>query len=472
MDERRARRAPLRKRPSRLAWVFLALFGIFASLTAYLAFSMVRSAIASLVKSPDPPAIQEPFQEPAQDLQQFLDVSSPLQSGDNPPAQAWDGKNPITILLLGVDSRDWETNNGPPLTDTIILATIDPQNRTASMLSLPRDLWVEVPGQGYHKINQAYRLGVAFDYATGGAGLAIDTVESLFGIHIPYYALVDFNAFVRLVDEIHGVKIDVPEAIRVDPLDAPTILLKPGVQTIPGNIALAYVRNRDTVGSDFDRIQRQQQVILGIQKRLISFDMIPTLITKAPILYNEIASGVMTNLTLQQAAQLAWLTTQIPSENVHQFSVQPDQVINAMSYDGMAILQPIPEELLALRDSFLSNETPSSPEEVQEMDPAERVIGEDAIITLRNGTYTTGLAAQTAEYLQGLDFQIVDIANAEQIYPQTTLIDYAGKPYTLAYLAEILNVPPGKIYQRYDPSSESDIMIILGEDWAANNNTP
>jgi hypothetical protein len=232
------------------------------------------------------------------------------------------------------------------------------------------------------------------------------------------------------------------------------------------------VRNRDTVGSDFDRIQRQQQVILGIQKRLISFDMIPTLITKAPILYNEIASGVMTNLTLQQAAQLAWLTTQIPSENVHQFSVQPDQVINAMSYDGMAILQPIPEELLALRDSFLSNETPSSPEEVQEMDPAERVIGEDAIITLRNGTYTTGLAAQTAEYLQGLDFQIVDIANAEQIYPQTTLIDYAGKPYTLAYLAEILNVPPGKIYQRYDPSSETDIMIILGEDWAANNNTP
>jgi len=472
MDERRTRHTPPRKRPSRLAWVFLLLFGIFASLTAYLAFSMVRSAIASLGKNPEPPNIQEPFQEPAQDLQRFLDVSTPLQSGDNPPAQAWDGKSPITILLLGVDSRAWETDNGPPLTDTIILATIDPQKRTAAMLSIPRDLWVEVPNQGYNKINQAYRLGVAYDYATGGAGLTMATVESLFGIHIPYYALVDFNAFVRLVDEIHGVKIDVPEAIRVDPLDDRTILLKPGVQTMPGNIALAYVRNRDTIGSDFDRIQRQQQVILGIQKRLISFDMIPTLIQRAPVLYEEIASGVMTNLTLQQAAQLSWLITQIPPENVRRFSVQPDQVINAMSYDGMSILQPIPEELLALRDTFFSTETPSSPEVVQEMDPAERILEENATVTLRNGTYTTGLAAQTGDYLQGLDIQIVDIANAEQIYPQTTLIDYIGKPYTLAYLAGILNVPPGKIYQRYDPNSETDIMIILGEDWAANNNMP
>ncbi len=472
MNERHTRRTITRKRPSRLAWVFLFLFVIIASLTAYLAFSVVRNAIASLSKNPEPPNIQEPFQEPAQDIKRFLDVSTPLQRGDNPPAQAWDGKSPITILLLGVDNRDWEPDNGPPLTDTIILATIDPQNRTASMLSIPRDLWVDVPSQGYHKINQAYRLGIASDYPTGGNGLAIATVENLFGIHIPYYALVDFNAFVRLVDEIHGVKIDVPEAIRVDPLDGRTILIKPGVQTLPGNIALAYVRNRDTIGSDFDRIQRQQQVILGIQQRLTSFEMIPTLIKKAPILYEEIASGVMTNLTLQQVAQLAWLTTQIQPEQVRRFSVQPDQVVNAMSYDGMAILQPIPEELLALRDSFFSTETPTSLETVQEMNPADRILEENTTITLRNGTYTTGLAAQTGEYLQGLDLQVIDIANAEQIYPQTTLIDYTGKPYTLAYLAKILNVPPGKIYQRYDPNSETDIMIILGEDWAAKNNIP
>jgi hypothetical protein len=284
--------------------------------------------------------------------------------------------------------------------------------------------------------------------------------------------LVDFHAFVHLIDEIHGVKIDVPEAIRVDPLDDRTILLKPGIQTLPGNIALAYVRNRDTAGSDFDRIQRQQQVILAIQKRLVRFDMIPTLIQKAPILYEEIASGLMTNLTLQQAAQLAWLTTQISPENVRRFSVQPDQVVNAMSYDGMAILQPIPEEFLALRDTFFSTQTPTSSAVVQEMDPSERTIQENATITLRNGTYTTGLAAETGEYLKGLDIQIVDISNAEKIYAQTTIIDYAGKPYTLAYLSETLKVPPGRIFQRYDPSSETDILIILGEDWAASNPMP
>lgn len=473
MNEIRYQPIPRKKRSNYLLWALLVLFGIFASLTAYLAFSMVRNAIASLGKGPEPPNIQEPQLEPAQNLEQFLDISTPLQRGNGPPAQPWDGKTPITILLLGVDDRDWETDNGPPLTDTIILATIDPQARTASMLSIPRDLWVEVPGQGYHKINQAYLLGEANNNPAGGAGLVMATVESLFDIHIPYYALVNFNAFVYLIDEIGGVKINVPERIQVDPLgDHNTRILKPGIQTLPGDIALAYVRNRDTDGSDFDRIQRQQQVIVAIQQRLIHFEMIPTLIQSAPILYGEIASGMMTNLTLQQAAQLAWLSTKIPLENVRQFYIHPEQVTNAISYDGMAILLPIPEEILALRDTYFSTEPPSNSEIALDMDQDDRIREENAAVALRNGTYTTGLAAATGEYLDEKHIQIISLSNAEQVYAQTTIIDYVGKPYTIAYLAEILNVPPGKIFQRYDPGSETDILVILGEDWAANNDMP
>lgn len=473
MNEIHHQRPKPKKKNNPLVWVLVVSFLIVASLTAYLALTMVQSVVASLGKTPLRPNIQEPLHLPVEDLEQFLDVSSPLQRGAAPPPQPWDGESPVTILLLGVDYRDWEPANGPPFTDTIILATIDPQKRTAGMLSIPRDLWVNVPGYGNYKINQAYRLGETFQDPEGGAGVAIATVEELFDITIPYYALIDFNTFVHLIDEIDGVKIDVPEATRVDPLgDHNTITLKPGVQTLPGNIALAYVRTRDTIGSDFDRIQRQHQVILGVQHRLISFEMIPTLIEKAPLLYDEITSGVMSNLTLEQSVQLAWLATKIPGENIRKDYIKADQVMNAISYEGMAILQPIPEEILALRDSFFSTELPTSSEIALVMDLVERVVAENAKVALRNGTSMVGLAARTGEYLLENDVNITDISNADQIYAQTTIIDYTGKPYTLEYLARILKVPPGKIYQRFDPSSEADIMIILGEDWAEHNDMP
>lgn len=454
-------------------WVLLVSFLVFISLTAYLAFSIVQEAVSALGNPPDELVIQEPPPEPAQNQEKFLDVSHPLQDGAGPPPMPWDGKTPVTMLLLGVDYRDWVNGNGPPLTDTIILATIDPQKQTAGMLSLPRDLWVDIPGYGYHKINQAFSLGEANHEPAGGAGLAIKTVESFLDIPIPYYAQVDFNAFIRVVDEIGGVKINVPETIQVDPLgDNNTQILQPGVQTLPGDIALAYVRNRDTIGSDFDRIQRQQQVILGIHKRLISFEMIPILMNKAPTLYNEVASGVKTNLTLEQSVQLAWLFTQIPQENIQNIFIGSEHVTNAISWEGMAILQPIPEEILKMRDLLFSVEPAYSPEIVVNMDPVDRILDENADVIIRNGTLTPGLAAQTQEFLLERDINITWVGNADQIYSGTTLIDYTGKPYTVAYLAEILNIPPNKIFQRFDPESAVDIAVILGEDWAENNDLP
>jgi len=473
MNQPRYTKGKIKKPHDKMFWVLLVSFLVFVSLTAYLAFSMVQDAVSALGNAPDRPVIQEPPPEPAQNQEKFLDVSNPLQTGNGPPPIPWDGKTPVTLLLLGVDYRDWVNGNGPPLTDTIILATIDPQSRTAGMLSLPRDLWVDIPGYGYHKINQAYSLGEANHEPAGGAGLVLKTVEGFLDIPIPYYALVDFNAFIRVVDEIGGVKINVPESIEVDPLgDNNTQTLQPGVQTLPGEIALAYVRTRDTAGSDFDRIQRQQQVILGIQKRLISFEIIPILMDKAPTLYNDVASGVKTNLTLEQTVQLAWLTTRIPESNIKNLLIGSEQVTNAISWEGMAILQPIPEEILKMRDLLFSVEPVSSPEIVVNMDPVDRIIEENANVIIRNGTITPGLATRTQEYLLERDINVTWVGNADQVYAGTTLIDYTGKPYTVAYLAEILNIPPNKIFQRFDPESTVDITIILGEDWVENNDLP
>jgi len=462
-----------RRRFDKMVWVLILSFLVFGSLTGYLAFSIVKDAVTGLGFAPSNPKIQEEPQLPIEDPGAFMDVSNPLQTGNAPPPVPWDGESRVTIILLGVDSREWESDTGPPLTDTIILATLDPQARTATMLSIPRDLWAEIPGHGEHKVNQAFRLGEANHEPEGGAGLTIDTIETLFDISIPYYALIDFNAFIHLIDEIGGVKIVVPETLKIDPFGPNnTKVLKPGEQTLPGDLALAYVRNRDTAGSDFDRIKRQQQVILGIQDRLISFSMIPLLIEKAPILYDEIQAGIKTNLSLQQAVQFGWLTAQIPQENIRSVSIKPEQVIDMISYDGLAILMPIPGEFLSIRDEFLEVERPVSPEVVQSMTPDDRVSEENAAIEIKNGTITPGLAAQTREFLMGKNINIFRIANADQTYDRTTIIDYTGKPYTIEFLAGIFNIPPGKIYQRFDPESEVDITVILGEDWATTNIMP
>ena len=87
---------------------------------------------------------------------------------------------------------------------------------TAGMLSIPRDLWVSIPGFDYGKINTAYQLGEAFKLPGGGPGLAIDTVERLIGVPVQYYAQIDFSVFVSFIQEIHGIKIDVPYEIYID----------------------------------------------------------------------------------------------------------------------------------------------------------------------------------------------------------------------------------------------------------------
>ncbi len=234
-------------------------------------------------------------------------------AGPTPPP--WDGANRVSMLVMGLDYRDWEAGEGPPRTDTMILFTVDPINRTAGLLSIPRDLWVNIPGFEYGRINTAYQLGEAYQMVGGGPQLAVDTVEELLGVSIDYYAQIDFGAFVRFIDEIGGVELDISEPLKLDPLgDGNVKRVQPGHYNFPGDLALAYVRFRKTEGGDFDRSQRQQQVIMSIRDRILEYDMLPTLISKAPQLYGELTSGVHTNLNLDDAIKLAWLAIQIPEE--------------------------------------------------------------------------------------------------------------------------------------------------------------
>ncbi|MGD9093895.1 MAG: LCP family protein, partial [Anaerolineales bacterium] len=244
------------------------------------------------------------------------------------------------------------------------------------------------------------------------------------------------------------------------------------IKTLDGEVALAYARARKTEGGDFDRAQRQQDVIMAIRERILSVDMLPTLIAKAPILYQEISAGIRTNLSLEQAIQLAWLGQQIPKKSISRGVIgPPDQVLLVKSPGGDEVLKPITDKIRALRDEVFFGTESISPAAAN-MDTLELVKIEAPKVSVLNGTSTAGLAARTTEYLKSQGVEVAVTGNADQLYTNTTIFDYTGKIYTVKYLMELMGASPHRFFSRYDPTSDVDVVVILGADWVANNTIP
>jgi LCP family protein required for cell wall assembly len=242
---------------------------------------------------------------------------SPTATRPLPTPLPWDGMERVNLLVMGIDARDESLEPDIPRTDSMILLTLDPVRKTGGMLSIPRDLWVKIPGMNEHKINTAYRWGELYDLPGGGPGVAMKTVQGVVGVPVNYYLLIDFNAFIQFIDDLGGLDMHIREAIVVDPIGpGNTVTLEPGVQTLSGALALAYARNRHTALDDFDRSTRQQEVILAIREQILTFDMLPDLILKAPQLARDLSAGIQTNLTIDQIIRLAWTAGQVPEANI------------------------------------------------------------------------------------------------------------------------------------------------------------
>jgi LCP family protein required for cell wall assembly len=452
----------------RLTYIVMGVFVVLAVVTGVVAFGVARDVFKSWTSTSlegvavpsDSQATQAPVGTP-------LPGNTTFQTSDGPTPTPWDGKNRVTVLVMGLDYRDWEAG-GPPRTDTMILFTLDPVTNTAGILSIPRDMWVNIPGYDYYRINQAYFLGEADQLPGGGPALAMETVRQFLGVDINYYAQVDFYSFVKFVDILQGVKLDIPEDIKVSVIDQPDpVTIEAGRVTLPGDLALAYARARYTEGSDFDRAKRQQQVIMAVRDRVLDFNMLPTLIARSGDIYNELSAGIRTNMTMDDIMRLAYSAIQVPKENIKQAQLGVDTVQFA-NVNGADVLIPITDKVREVRDEIFTSSGPVGPVAVAE-DSKTLAVQEQARISLQNGSGNDGIAATTATWLTNGGLSITDQSNADGYYDTTTFYVYNGKPYTLKYLSELMGIENPRVYNRYDPNAAYDIAVVLGADWANSN---
>jgi len=260
----------------------------------------------------------------------------------------------VNILLLGVDKRPQEA--GPCRTDTMIVVTVDPATNTAGMLSIPRDLYVEIPGYGLNRINVAHFIGDRDNYPGGGPALAQKTVQYNLGVPIHYYIRINFQGFRDVIDALGGITVEVEREIWDDNYPDEnygymTIHIPAGVQQMDGEMALRYARTRHN-GSDFVRLRRQQKVLFAIREKALSLDLVPRL----PELFNTMGYTVDTDLGPEEVLALAQIARQIEREDIKSAAIDENMTVSVILPDtGANVLYPLRGEIAGVVEEIFSS---------------------------------------------------------------------------------------------------------------------
>jgi LCP family protein required for cell wall assembly len=262
---------------------------------------------------------------------------------------------PTTVLLLGTDRRS--SASSIDNTDTILLFYLDPEAQRAAMLSIPRDLYVDIPGHNQNRINTAYAYGERD--GTGGLALARQTVSATVGIPVDHAVLIDFTVFVAVVDAIGGIDVDVPHDIY-DPtypdsgIGYDPFYISAGDHHLDGTTALKYARTRATIGGDFDRTARQRQVVMAVRNQVLSLDLLPNLIARSPTLWANLQDTFETDLTLSEMIDLAVAASQVPSDQIEIGSIDNSCTLPWTTPGGAQVLLPLPEVIAPLVSDLIS----------------------------------------------------------------------------------------------------------------------
>ena len=360
----------------------------------------------------------------------------------------WTGSERVTILVMGLDHRE-----GEPLenarADTMLLLSLDPQRKTAGLLSLPRDLLVTIPLDEKWRVED--RLNTVFVYAYlhdlpgGGPALAKRTVQQLLGIPVQYTAWVDFAGFVRVIDRLGGLTVDVRAPLKDNEFPTPDyrtqrLYIAPGLQHFDGEQALRYVRSRHQ-DSDFARATRQQQVLLAARERALQLDVLPQL----PALLTELRGAVQTDLSPTQLLALARLGREIDPA---QLTVRTLPSIPFTTSAGAEVLRL--DRVAAARVIAEVLGDPSRP-------------ALSASVEVLNGTTIPGLATRTAAFLQQQGLTVLRYDTAPEARVETAIYAASGKRQVAEVVASLIGVPVDRV--REAPGTAGvDIRVILGRD--------
>jgi LCP family protein required for cell wall assembly len=264
------------------------------------------------------------------------------------PTAIPEAEDPVNILLLGTDARPGEDVSR---TDAIILVHLNPRENRVSMLSFPRDLWVDIPGYGHNKINAAYAIGEQRIGRGYGPALIKETVGNLVGVPVHHFVLVNFDGFEKVIDTIGGITIDVPKAIE-DPLypvseyagDNRTmhVSFAAGPQFMDGREALIYARTRHA-DSDFGRNQRQQQVLMAIFDQVREQGLLSQL-TRLDDYTNALRDYIRTDIPRGEMLRLARVGTRLDANNIQRYAIDSKMIIvlddpNRFAADPIAVRQ-------------------------------------------------------------------------------------------------------------------------------------
>lgn len=378
-----------------------------------------------------------------------------------------EGDGRINILVMG---KGGAGHDGPELTDTIMVISIDPKTKDVAMLSIPRDLYVKIPGHGSSKINAAN--------ADGGPLLTEKVVETVIGVPIHYYVVVDFSGFRQAIDAVGGVNVNVTKALN-DPLypcDSENgkfcpIHFSAGLQSMTGTLALRYARSRETT-SDFDRAARQQQVLVALRQKALQLSTLTNPV-KLTNLIDAIGSHVKTDLQLGEIQKLAAIAKDIDQTKI--VNKVLDTSADGVLIDGSGMIAGAGSIELPKAGTYDYSDIHDF---VKDIFSDHYIIDENARIEVQNGSGISGAAGRITVSLKAAHYNVGEPVNADKQYPKTVIYDYTGgkKPYTINYLEQRFGVKairitapspsPAVSGQTQAPSPE--IRIIIGSDYATN----
>lgn len=398
-----------------------------------------------------------------------------LQENVDPEKLNGEGDGRVNILLIGKGGPGHEA---PDLTDTLLLASIDPVQNEAALVSVPRDLYVETETGYETKINAVYSLAKQARLANGddsdadreaaeNAGLSAikSSVSDVLGVPVHYYAMVDFTAFKEAINTVGGITVNVEEPLYDQSvawlLGGNPLIADEGLQTFDGDRALLYARSRKgSSRGDFDRTERQRQIIVALQQKVLSLGTFSNPF-KVVELLNTLGGNVRTDLNgINELRRLYEIGQNIGSDRVVSIGLAdpPNVLVRTDNIGGLSVVVPS-EGMFQYDDirSYIRNTI---------RDPFLK--RENARVLILNGTDVAGLATATMEELKSYGYNVVGVDNAPTSdYINNMLIDntVGDKRYTKSYLERRVGLSATSERPINVPGpEEADFVIILGTD--------